>query len=545
MAGHTEVCRALIKEHGPLLASELVQLLGDRAGVSPTNARQILFRLKRDGEIHSTAPVSFGRNQFIYFLPGQNLLNKLQEVIPDHRQALNRIYQALLDQNGFLLWSDFAKISAAVVNKNQAPGRKTAFELFEDLKHLGLVEDLRVFNHTHLVVAKESWVPKVGFDNSTASRRLKDDLLTRRLTEDLLAWLERLNIAGMNATHLHTDELDDAGFNGYWWDAYGFSYLWGLYNATKDDDTLNPPTQKKGSLILVESVLTRQFQHYDLAGFIARVNTQYGRLKNTRGNFRIIPICFIAGTDRETLSLARRRGIMVITLAEVFGTRIYEVLNDVRKLDPRHVDPEALARVLQTADEAGQDGKMGAMKGYLFNWLVSSLFEAHNWHAKIGVKYKYDGQVCECDVVASAPDVDFLVVCECKGYNNDRVVELGEDEEAPGSVKRFFERTIAMVKKATNVEHVLPVYITSGVFEPSAVEFLTKTQEKKGMKRLQEAAGRFPQRIFYDHHALLKLLGNKEVFTQHRQVLTEFYRARKKPSHSQGRPLGDGPKTED
>lgn len=522
MADFDEICKQILKEHGPLLGSELQHYLVDRTEVNANYARQIVHRLKKNKVILSTDPVKFVRNQVLYFLPRQNIKKKLASVLPDHAQTLNRLFLALSEQDGFLLWSEFAKISSGIINSEQNHNKKTVEAIYNDMYKLGLVEPIRRFNHTSVVIAKEDWVPRVNATDSKMYQRIQDAIFNRQLTLDLLQWLEKMNLAGWNSSY---DDADVDGYNGFYWDAVSYSYLWGLYKTDRKESLFSPGEEKTGSLIVIESVLHREMKMYDLSGFIARVSVLYGKLK-TRDNFRIIPICFVHSIDSEALLLARKRGIMIVALSDVFGTRIAEALKVVRDLDPRKVDAEALAKVLEAADASGQDGKFGSLKGYVFNFLVASIFSNYNFSPKMGVKYDNKlGKKCECDIWISV-DEDYLIVCEVKGYNEGIQVKLGETIEDSDSVKKFFERTCRLVRELSGKD-VLPVFVTSGQFSPEAIEYLKQQNETKRFKRLIEERN-FPNSVYYDRKALISLFGNKQYYSEHKKILKEFFRDHKK-----------------
>lgn len=524
MFNYLDTCNQILSERGPLLGSELCQIISDSAGVTPNNARQIIYRLKKLGKLLSTDPVSFGNNQFIYFLSGHNIVSKIKEVIPDNRKVLHRIYQAFVDQNGFLFWSDFVKISGAPL-KTTILKQKTASQIYEDLLSLGLVKPIKYFNQIPVVIAEKNWVPKVHPTEPNMFKRYEDTILSEQLNKDLLKWLERINIAGWNSTFLHKIDDEDPCVNDYFWDAHGFTYIWGLYTTDETNNFLDIPIVKKGSLILIDSVITRPLRIYDITSFISRLQVQNGRIAKNR-NYRIIPICFMSRIDTDALNLARKKGIIIISIAEVFGTRIFEVLDTVRNLDPRNVDPDSLAKVLAVADQSGQDGKFGSMKGYLFNFLVATIFNSFGWQTRIGVNYEFGGKRCECDVIAFEENEGIMIVCECKGYNSDTSIELGNTEE-PDTVKRFFERTIYIAGKASNWE-VFPVFITSATFSPDAVEYLEKLSQSKRIQRMSEALNRFPNKIYYDKNELTKLFSKKKGLSTQKQILKEFYTTRKR-----------------
>lgn len=517
---YAKICKSILSEHGPLLGSELQEFLIKKASVTPTNARQIILRLKRNSVLLTTEPVKFFRNQVLYFLPGQRIAKKLQAVIPDHAKTIDRVYQALVEQDGFLQWTEFCKIVAGVVNREQEPNQKhkSVLQIFAEMRTLGLIKPIVSWNYTRFVVAREEWVPSSNPNEADLAKRQRDLAFTRQFTSNLLQWLERMNLAGWNSTLL-TDEDDEKGLNGFYWDAVGYCYIWGLYKTNKQESLFQPSEEKTGSLILIESVLHRTMKKYDLTGFISRVDVLHGKL-NVRDNFRIIPICFVQSMDEDALAIARKRGIMVISITEVFGAKIAEALSKVRNLDPRNVDPTALAKVLELADSSGQDGKFGSLKGYVFNFLVASIFSHHGLNPRIGRKYEYQGNKCECDITCSIDD-EYLVVCETKGYNKGTKVKLGESENSPDSVRKFFERTCVIVEAQTGMK-ILPVFITSGEFSEDAIVYLQELSKTKKIRRLLSEQN-FPDKIFIDREGLNGIFGSKRNYSEHRKVLKEFF----------------------
>jgi hypothetical protein len=88
--------------------------------------------------------------------------------------------------------------------------------------------------------------------------------------------------------------------------------------------------------------------------------------------------------------------------------------------------------------------------------------------------------------------------------SSDSIIELGSSEKEHDTVKRFFERTIPIVKKTCKLE-VFPVFITSATFSAEAEEYMKTLSQSKKNKRLTDTLARFPNNIFYDKNELNKL----------------------------------------
>jgi hypothetical protein len=519
MAKYKDDCIDILKTKGPLLGSELNQYLIERSGVTPNNARQIILRLKNQGAFYSTEPVKFRHNQVLYFLPSQSLKSKLKEIFPDHALTLHRVYQALVEEQGFLFWSEFAKISAGVVDPSKSE-RKTAREIFDNLYQLGMVEEVE-FNGIPVVIAKKEWVPKVDSSTKEMYKRARNLSFNQQFTKDLLDWLEKMNFVGWNSSYITDFDDYEKGYNGFYCDAISYCYLWGLYRTNNKDELYEPSLEKAGSPVVIESILHRKTKRHDISGLINRVSNLYGPVKRDN-NFKVIPICFVDSIESDAYELARARGIMVMMLRDVFGTKIVESLKAIRDVDPQNVDPIALAKILDNASETGQDGKFGSLKGYVFNFLIASVFSEYGHKPRIGVKYEdtHSNKKCECDIVVSV-DEEYIIACEVKGYNKGIEVQLGSTEDDKDTVKKFFERTCKIIQNRTG-KTVIPVFITSAGFSKDAVEYLEQKNNSKKMKRILEGFN-FPSSVYYDRDALIRLFSNKSMFTEHKRIIKEFF----------------------
>ncbi|ART78116.1 hypothetical protein B4U37_19650 [Sutcliffiella horikoshii] len=519
MVKYKDDCIEMLKSKGPLLGSELNKYLVERCSIKPNNARQIILRLKNQGAFYSTDPVKFRHNQVLYFLPSQSLKSKLKEIFPDHAVTIQRVYQALVEEQGFLFWSEFGKISAGVVDPSKSE-RKTAKEIFDDLYNLGIVEKIE-FNGIPVIVAKRDWVPNVDASQKELYKRVQDLSFNQQFTKDLLNWLEKMNFVGWNSSYITDVDDYEQGYNGFYCDAISYCYLWGLYRTNNKDELYEPSLGKAGSPVVIESILHRKTKRHDISGLINRVSNLYGPVKGDK-NFKIIPICFVDTIETDAYELARARGIMVMMLRDVFGTKMVESLKAIREVDPQNVDPIALAKILDNASETGQDGKFGSLKGYVFNFLIASVFSEYGYKPRIGVKYEdtQSDKKCECDIVVSV-DEDYIIACEVKGYNKGIEVLLGSSEEDEASVKKFFEKTCRIIQNRTG-KTVIPVFITSASFSEDALLYLEKRNNGKKIKRILEDFN-FPSSVYYDREALMKIFSNKSKFTEHKRVLKEFF----------------------
>ncbi|MCY7629632.1 hypothetical protein MH206_11360 [Bacillus altitudinis] len=519
---YKESCIEILKEKGPLLGSELRKQLVERRGVTEGNARAIINRLKNSGAFLSTDPVKLKHQELIYYLPFHDLRAKLKKIMPEHSVTNNRIYQALVEEDGFLLWNEFVKISAGVVDTSQSK-RKSAMKIFNDLKSLGIVEEIVHYDHIPVVVASEKWFPRKEDLSIAIRKRIKKISFNKGLNEDLLKWLESMNLIGWENSYVRDIQDFNVGYNGFYFDAIGYTYLWGLYRTDQKDELFEPARNKTGSPVLIESILHRNTKRHDITGFINRIDNYRGPLKSNQ-NLKVIPICFVNTMEKDAYNLARERGIIIMKLSDVFGTILAVSLQELQEIDPEKVDPQKLSSILDNISNSGRDGDFGNLKGYVFNFLVASIFNDAGYKTNIGLHYKdSEGRKCECDIVYE--DVDEIIACEVKGYDEGKEVKLGENESEPDSVRKFFERTCSIIQKVSG-KTVIPVFITSGKFSQEATNYLGKKNNSKRMKPLLKH--NFPSNIYYDRKALMEHFGNKRRFKEHKRVLKEYFKSKSK-----------------
>ena len=63
----------ILKKKKFQVSKELCDLLSEKFNVTNVYSRQIIKRVVAKGLVKSSSPMTFGKGQFVYFLPGQKL----------------------------------------------------------------------------------------------------------------------------------------------------------------------------------------------------------------------------------------------------------------------------------------------------------------------------------------------------------------------------------------------------------------------------------------------------------------------------------------
>src|SRR5699024_9390319 len=160
-------------------------------------------------------------------------------------------------------------------------------------------------------------------------KRIRNLSFKEGINNDLLKWLEKMNLIGWETSHVKKIQDYNLGYNGIYFDAVGYTYLRGLYRTNQKETMYEAAKDKKGSPVLIESILHRNAKYYDIISFITRVDNLNGPMKSEK-NLRIIPVCFVDTIEKKAYDLARQHGLLIIKLSDVFGTKLAQSLQELQ-----------------------------------------------------------------------------------------------------------------------------------------------------------------------------------------------------------------------
>jgi DNA-binding Lrp family transcriptional regulator len=532
----------ILNENGPLLSNELINKLSITYDISHATART---RIKRasDANVISVSPVAFRNNSRLYFLKKQSIKNKVTEIMTAIDSPESRVFNALAIEKGFLFWNEFCKITACSLN--EMPYQKSAERVAQNLEALNIINIVNSDNLNDKYIKFSPEYKQSHFSSADLESRKRNLNLNISLLEELISWLERISMVGWN-----TGRVSDCGnlldFNNYPFDAVGFSYILGLYRTDKKDSLYNPSMEKAGSPVLVDCIVHRATEVFDIAAFIKRIENVNGPINHNKNPyFKILPIFFVTFIKSDARDLAKQKGIIIIPIKEVFDNNILEVLEKILKLPTEDITLDPLEEILAimkivSPEENGDaeqeknvfDGKFNNLKGIVFNFVVAYIFSELGYvQQKIGTIYKgylensTVEESCECDLTSGTRRADINIICEVKGYSSNRLVMLGENIEEKDSVKRFFERTHKIIQSTTHENRLfyIPVFITSSEFEQSAVEYMERRYGKKIQNKIELLGSTFPEKLFYGKKDLIALSNKLESGKEIRRILKEYF----------------------
>lgn len=531
----------ILNEYGPLLSNELIDKLTTAHTISSATART---RIKRaaDANSISVSPVAFRNNSRLYFLKKQSIKRKVTQIMTAIDSPESRVFNALAIEKGFLFWDEFCKITACSLN--EIPGKKSVEQVAQNLSELNIINIVNDSNINDRYIKFSSEYKESHFSSADLESRKRGLKLNSSLLEELISWLERISIVGWETGRIsHYGSL--LNFNNYPFDAVGFTYILGLYRTNKKDSLYNPSIEKAGSPVLVDCIVHRATELFDIAAFIKRIENVNGPInQNKNPHFKILPFFFVTFITSEARDLARQKGIIIIPIKEVFNNNIIEVLMKILNLPTKNISLNSLEEILEimeispseeasgTPEKNVFDGKFNNLKGIVFNFIVAYMFsELGYMQQKIGTIYKgylenpEIEESCECDLTSGTSRFDINIICEVKGYSSTRLVKLGENREEKDSVKRFFERTHRIIQnnEDKNKMFYIPIFITSSEFEEDAIKYMEDRHGRAIKEKLKLLHNTFPDKLYYGKKDLIALSNNLESGKEIRRILNEYF----------------------
>lgn len=489
---------------------ELVESLVTKFQVTPEYGRKILQRANDKGLIKSSKPLTFGKGQFIYALSSTDItIAGLKKICKKYRPPLYRIMEALDVNEGIISYYEALKISSAPVEESSSKN-DSLDDLIIVLTDLNLIE---VKNGDHDV----RYLVDASIDDEMLPLIMEGHyakmVMDCVFIPDIIKWLRNNNIIDNLKTQYRNKFTPSLGatHNNLVWDAYSYTKTTGI-NAIvgKDADTI-----EKQTMVALDIVINREYDQYDLDGFLARIRINQNSVKG--GRRKMLPIVFFSEVSEKVSNTMRKLGFMAFSINTVFGTRIQDVIRNVSVVQKTIFSngsldsQEQVTKSIQALRNSGQEENLSNLKGTLFEYLLYPLlrlvFPNANIEGGKTLSEKIDGkkEKYEYDYIIRSDQPKEIIVVELKGYSSENKIPVGKMNEQ-NTLTWFFGRTLQFAKKKYAKElgegyRLRACYITSAGFYNDGKKYLDGQKVYKS-KKLE---------VYYDGPELLKLLENNEM----------------------------------
>jgi len=518
----------IVRDGEFLPGREIVDALHTQLGVSPAHARKLIQRTADKGLIRSSKPATFGKGQFIYFSPGRSLdIASIRPICERYRPPLARVLDALIDGGGVLSYYEALKICSSPLEGSSSKN-SLLNELVLMLDQLGLIVMKTDGRDVRYMI--DSRIPE---DLHTAAM---DDYFSKMVLDcvflqDIVKWLRKVNIIDNLKTVYRNKLIPSKGapHNNLLWDAYGYTKSTGI------NPTLGAKASMidKQTLVVLDVVVHRAYELYDVEGFLGRVQINLHSVK--RGTRKVLPVVFYKEISDHALNTLRTLGFLSFNIDAIFGARIHEILNNLSNAQKgifagdTNETEKRVARSLKAMRDAGQEENLSNLKGTLFEYLFYPVFRTLYPNAIISqgktlsekreddTKEKY-----EYDYIIQSDNPKELVVVELKGYSSEARIAVG-DTNKPNTLNWFFGRTLPFLKKQYKKQleegyQLKACYITSAGFWDDGRRFL-ETQSKFASRELP---------TYYDGEGLLDFLEEKG-FLHIRKTVERYFVTKEEP----------------
>ncbi len=462
----------ILRKDGPLTSNEFALRI-QQAGYasSETTARKQIQRAREQNRVLSTYPVQFGP-QILYYLE-EHLKDKyalaIRKLLPS-KPAFNRVFKGLIANKGYITKNQIANFSACVVN-GAAKKKLSLDSAMKQLQQLKIIE--QTTNSEQIFqIGRTFGVPQIKLANYIRKLNAEQSLLL-----EFSDWIRSVYLVGWNTIKTRETYADVLNFNRMNWNVNGPTYI-GPF--TKSMEILSKNRLKSG-FIVAEILGFRAFSENDAESLIERVKN----ITLVWTSIHIFPIVLAWGYSKSALNKLKSNGIAAITLKEVWGRKVQELLDIYNRIlsEDDSIDIESVEQGLKIADVHSElNGLIGNIKGDLFEVMTALAHRSQGYDTilKKAIRDTVTFEEYEIDVVAVRGENECLLL-ECKGRKE------GYSEEKESLERHFCNRCkVAADESGWNVvdkyKTVKAVYITTGKLSKKAQVYANETQKSHGIK---------------------------------------------------------------
>ncbi len=485
----------MLKANGPSLTSDVIaRMVSD--GASESAARK---RVQRSlGDVERLAGVRFEKNARFIYLPDQYGTDAFWRGLEGAFHQAGKTYWAtvvnLLARGGRCPKGLFARVTGAPAARTRqlSPDR-----IFERLSAINLLEEVEVGDGdgTYVQFRPLSYVREAI--PTVRARLLAENIALHGVKE----WARRIGFGSYGRFAMRLEEPAPV-VSGISWDLTAPSYFRPLISV-KDG-------KAKPGFLVCDINLTDTINEAEAEAFVRKCD-----MASAPSNVGpIMPLLIGHVFSAAAFDLAKRKGILAITLQNLFGDEIAEALKNLvavltdagatASVNPGHLDSilQSLTKVQGAADN---------LRGTLFELVIGSLVkDVDGGFLTCGERCTdlQTGREAEIDVQLNRDDKSLLVL-ECKA-------KLPGSRVSETEVRKWYSDRIPLIQKILTRDGLTEKTIrfeiwSNGEFTDSALKWLKKQQldfesyslgwlDGKGLKAYADKAKQASLRKILNEH---------------------------------------------
>lgn len=397
-----DIVKQLVVKFGPCVSSVLAQRIQE---VFPSmKADAIRQMISREKDLKRLPYIKFSHNRsFIYLKESFGdfyFWHFLKKNLHESNSVYSNALMAIINNGDFVRKRDFGIICGSPIKQ------------LKHISHYTVADNLlksRLLKLVNVDGVGECFVLNY---NDVDIDRVKNEAHTQIFFEKPIAelvkvWLKNTGLVAYNQVKTKFDELDNPVVGSFEWCIGSPSYVHPLVEYVGNDF--------KPGFVACDFIFG--YRHGVVNGSLASCIIKKVELTLfSRRKQRFMFIVFARKFSPEAFSLLRNKGILAITMANAFGSKIDESINDFSKVVTgalsidRH--PEELLSILENFESIS--GENGNLRGYLFELFVSSYIEYFYGRGIVTLNktYKDGDNEAEADVVLETNSE--IIVVECK-----------------------------------------------------------------------------------------------------------------------------------
>ncbi|PFT62805.1 hypothetical protein COK67_19280 [Bacillus cereus] len=492
------------------MATELIEFLCEKHGITNHNARQIIKRSVDKGLIKTSSPFTFQSGQYVYMDLKTNLnLEILLKISRKYKQSLYRLLWLFNEEEKIISMYEAKKIMGVPVENIERYKLVDFNKEISELDNNGILS-IKYNAEKNIKYLISNDVIDESYIKNQMNLHFEKMSLDVLLIPDIIRWLKKHNFIDSNDIAYRRVDNPSIGakHNDFLWDVYSYTNTTGF--------SIDVGNKDKQTLVVLDVLIHREYSQQDLYGFYSRIQSvRY----STHGDARkILPIIFYNEIDPKVKKEIQNLKILNFSIQDIFGIKVTEIINKLdavkKLLDNQFLSLEEKSKdvveniesTLAVMKDTGHTDNLQNLKGDLFESLmyviVSNLYPYQGYRIMHSVNLK----PYEYDIVVQG--MDEIIVFELKGFKSKTIINLG-DSSTKNTVRWFFAKTFPHAKDqyalpnhhyALDKSKIKGCYITSGQFSKEAKEKLVKINESN-IKPTN-------LNCYYDRTSLLDLVRN-------------------------------------
>jgi hypothetical protein len=453
-----------LREHGPILSGELIQILAEE-GVSTDAIRKRISRLR--------PPISklkgfFKDNQSFFYLQEQYLKQEFYEGIKIAFKTSAKKYYSIIKSieyhNGFIRKEHLASYSVSPIKNLKS--HKNISNVIEDLKNLNIIyEDDDCYKLNDLISER----PNNNFRYYKGVELAKEIILSQ-----FYDCSRSIGLVSYESGKFHSE------FSKFQFNFVAPSYIAGILKYNKKNPKPIP------AFILADVLIGSKTGIEEVDFFINKID-----IIKTQIQSNFIPYLIVENLSQDALKALKSKGIVIGFVNKLFGAGYEELLKSLINIVTNagailKNNPKDYLKLISQLKKL-VDGKTNNLRGDLFEMAVGYYHSNLCQSLDIGKIFIYEGNKREIDVLAFYQQN--VTVCECKAYKSKIDKQI---------VENWLTSKIPIIynwlKEKDNDKEVIFEFWSVSGFTSDAEQLLSQNKENIKKYKIE----------FYDEEKILK-----------------------------------------